>query len=32
MGLPTTPKLGEEVPGANTEPVAAPIPAGKEGE
>jgi len=32
MGLPTTPKLGEDVPGSSTEPVAAPIPAGKEGE
>jgi Tfp pilus assembly protein PilO len=34
MGLPTTPKLGEDVPSASSEPAApaAPIPAGKEGE
>lgn len=31
-GLPTTPRLGEEVPGSNSEPVAMPITPGKEGE
>jgi type IV pilus assembly protein PilO len=31
-GLPTTPKLGEDVPGTGPEPGAGSLPAGKEGE